>query len=81
MSCWHDPRGRLIVDGDGKLLRDGDEVRRLSLGSDGTRVADFGRFRRFSCDATNGCECVGLWTRYSAGVAFLPHSCRPERHQ
>lgn len=86
MSCWHDPRRRLIVDGWGK------PIRRIEVDELG-EITGFRRFpsmlfavmldetvRRVSCDC--GGERVMLRDRrYPCGERKAPHSCRPERHR
>lgn len=93
MSCWHDPRGRLIVDGEGRTVRDGDEVRRLVPGHHGPTygnaawLADRGvtwmccGWVPMSIDAP---PCDGLIVvlpsrRYSTGDRVAPHECRSQR--
>lgn len=82
MSCWHDPRGRLVVDGEGRA------VRRLVPGHHGAvYVEPIGMVRRMRwvlCGRTFDCEGERVMLRdrrYLCGERQAPHSCRPERHQ
>lgn len=76
MSCWHDPRGRLIVDGEGRT------VRRVAALSDVTYVWGEGR-NWLSWDACEQCHGM-LPIVYARGRIVrvsARHSCRPERRR
>ena len=70
MSCWHDPRGRLVVDGEGRTVR---------------RETDADRKENIAMWPTTWehCRrCVAVFpARSSPRYYAAPHSCRPERHR
>ncbi len=88
MSCWHDPRGREIVDGYGKALRDGDEVRRARPSKRPPVGSSLWYMVQFQSVCWHACKCGGYvpalkpygWPVRPAS-AMVPHSCRPERHR
>ena len=75
MSAWHDPRGRLVVDGEGRTVgRVANRHRRAELNDPDRRMM--------------WCHChqcwgyiLSVWVPRDDRTYDAPHSCRPERHQ
>ena len=90
MSAWHDPRGRLIVDGEGRTVGRWNGDRVASHQPDASRSAlTLWNLIQHQQICWHVCECGGhipalktwLWQPVDPPYAMVRHSCRPERHQ